>query len=111
MCKTPEDDTIYFHFSAVNDVPIEDFSFSAALESMLLGMDPAIVCTGDSCPNIDFQVQFNIPEDMLEKKLEIFTDRLIYIKADTTTEFAVTLPDSVVNLAIDYAELDDAMPA
>ena len=60
FCRAPEDKTVYFYFAANNGIEVEDFSFSAALESMLFGMDPMIVCTGDSCPYSDYLVQYNM---------------------------------------------------
>lgn len=77
---------------------------------MLLGMRPEIVCTGDSCPSIDFQVQYNMPPNMIEEKLKAFPESLYYIKADTTTTYAIDLPDDIVSLSMEYTQLTANMP-
>lgn len=102
MCRTEGDNTIYFKFHADNGILIEDFSFAAALESMLFGMDPRIVCTGDSNPSLDFNVERNMGEQVISMKLDAFEGSLVYVKADTSTSHAITLPDGVTNLALDF---------
>lgn len=101
---------MHFIFWAENDVDIEDFSFSAALESMLFGMSPEIVCTGDSCPSLDFQVQYNMPVDAIVEKLTAFPKDVYYIKADTSTTAAIQLPEEIVNLSMDFTKLTGNMP-
>lgn len=60
-------------FRAENGVPIEDFSFSAALESILFGLNPDIICMGDSCPNMDYNVEQNMSEDTIEMKMSLYS--------------------------------------
>lgn len=110
FCKTIEDNNIYFYFRAENGIEIEEFSFAAALESMLLGMDPEIVCSGDSCPNIDYEVQANMAPDTIALKLGAFPDNMYYIKADTSTKAGIDPPENVVNLSMDFVDLDEHMP-
>lgn len=105
FCIHEEDKEIFIIFQADNELPIQDFSFAAALESMLFGMDPKIVCTGDSAPNMDFLVPQNMSTEMIEKKLEAFQSSSYYIKADTTTTSRIELPEGVKNISADYVKL------
>jgi len=105
FCRNADDQEIYYVFKADNGVDITDFSFCAALESMLFGMDPEIVCSGDSAPNMDFNVASNMTPEHIKLKMEVFKDKSFYIKADTTTDRAITLPDDVVGLGADFADL------
>lgn len=98
-CIDSEDNIVHFIFKAENGIPIEDFSFSAALESMLLGMDPEIVCTGDSCPNVDYLVERNMSPESIALKMDAFESHVYYIKADTSTSSAIILPSNVRNVS------------
>lgn len=73
LCRDKGDDEIWFMFRAENGVPIEDFSFSAALESILFGLNPDIICMGDSCPNMDYNVEQNMSEDTIEMKMSLYS--------------------------------------
>lgn len=73
-------------------------------------MQPEIVCTGDSCPSLDFQVQYNMPVDAIVEKLTAFPQDVYYIKADTSTTAAIELPEQIVNLSMEFTRLTANMP-
>jgi hypothetical protein len=110
FCKEKDDNTLYIKFEAENDLPIEDFSFAAAFESMLFGMDPSIVCTGDSAPNLDYNVAQNMNPEVISMKLTAFPLSVVYVKADTSTSSAITLPPEVMNLSEEFADLPENIP-
>lgn len=78
---------------------------------MLFGLDETIVCTGDSCPSLDYNVANNMLEEIIEMKMMAYPGKVMYIKADTSTSESVSLPTGVAELSVDYDTLGDGLPA